>query len=125
MGIKSSQGIFYQKTDEFFEDVTGVTSIVDNFLVYGRTIEEHDANLTRVLERAREKGIRFNPDKCVIGSQEVKYFGHVLTADGLKPDPEKIRAIVEMKAPENKSELETILGMITYLSKFDSNWQKW
>ncbi|XP_060557421.1 uncharacterized protein K02A2.6-like [Ruditapes philippinarum] len=76
MGIKSSQDIFCQKIDEFFEDVTGVMSIVDDLLVYGRTIEEHDANLTRVLDRAREKGIRFNPDKCVIGSQEVKYFGH-------------------------------------------------
>jgi hypothetical protein len=88
MGIKSSQDIFCQKFDEFFEDVTGVTSIVDDLLVYGRTIGEHDANLTRVLDRARENGIRFKLDKCVIGSQEVKYFGDVLTADGLKPDSE-------------------------------------
>ena len=70
--------------------------------------------------RAREKGMKFNPDKCIIGSQEVKYFGHIFTADGLKPDPEKIRLIINMKAPKNRTELETLLGMITYLSKFDA-----
>lgn len=111
---------FVKKIDEFFEDMTGVTSIVDDLLVYGRTIEGYDANLTCVLDRAREKGIRFNPDICIIGSQAVKYFCRVLTADGFMPDPEKVRTIVEMKAPENRSELETLLGMITYLSKFDS-----
>ena len=120
MGIRSSQDLFSRKIDEFFEDLPGVTSIIDDILVFGQTREEHDKQLKDVLQRLPEKGIRFNPEKCVIGSQEVKYFGPILTSEGLKADPEKLRAIVDMKAPENKAELETLLGMITYLSKFDA-----
>ena len=120
MGIRSSQDLFSRKSDEFFEDLPGVTSISDNILVFGQTREEHDKHLKDVLQRLCEKGIPFNPEKCVIGSQEVKYFGHILTLEGLKADPEKVHAIVDMKAPDNKAELETLLGMITYLSTFDA-----
>ena len=58
------------KFNEIFEGLPGMTAIVDIF-IYGRTREEHDRNLRSVLERAREKGIRFNPEKCTIGS--IKY----------------------------------------------------
>ena len=63
----------------------------------------------------------FNKDKLEIASKEVKYFGHILTPEGLKPDPAKIKAIQEMPAPKDKPELQTILGMVTYLSKFAPN----
>lgn len=48
----------------------------------------------------------------------MSYFGHKLTREGLKPDPNKVKAIKEMAPPRSKAELETILGMVTYLSKF-------
>ena len=121
MGIRSSQDIFQRKIDETFENLDGVTSIIDDLLVFGSTRTEHDRNLRNVLERAKAVGLRFNPDKLKIGLTEVKYFGHVISADGLKPDPEKISAILKMRNPENRAELETLLGMITYLTKFSQN----
>jgi len=120
-GIRSSQDEFQRKIDESFEDLKGVVSIVDDILVFGKSREEHDENLKRVLERARQVGIRFNPEKMEIGTNEVKYFGHVVSAEGLKPDPEKVAAIEEMKPPKDRNELETVLGMITYLAKFAPN----
>jgi hypothetical protein len=72
--ICSSQDIFSGKIDEFFEDLTGVTCIPDNMLVYGRTKQENDENLKELLLRVREKGMIFNPDKCIIGANEVKHF---------------------------------------------------
>lgn len=51
------------KVNELFEGLSGVTAIVEDILIFGRTREEHDHNLKNVLERAREKGIRFNPEK--------------------------------------------------------------
>ena len=53
--------------------------------------------------------------------QEVPYVGHALSKDGLKPDPEKIRAVKEMNPPENAKELNTFLGFIQYLGKFMPN----
>jgi hypothetical protein len=121
MGIRSSQDIFQRKIDETFEGLQGVTSIIDDLLVFGSTRAEHDRNLKKVLDRAKAADLRFNPDKLKIGLTEVKYFGHVISADGLKPDPEKISAIIEMKNPANRAKLETLLGMITYLTKFSQN----
>ena len=117
-GLICAQDVFQRKMDEVFEDLNGVTPLIDDVIITGRTREEHDANLRAALTRATEKKLKLNPDKLTVGAQEVKFFGHLLTADGLKPDPDKVKAIVEMPAPKDKKELQTMLGMITYLSKF-------
>lgn len=85
-GLNISQDEFQRKIDESFEGISGVTAIVDDILVFGRTRDEHDENLRPVLKRARERGIKLNPDKCTIGVTEVPYFGHIFTQNGLKID---------------------------------------
>ena len=120
-GIKSSQDIFQQKVDQIFEGLTGVTSIVDDILVFGTTREEHNRNLCAVLERARAKGVRFNPDKMRVCVTEVPFFGHLITAQGLKADPEKVRALYDLPSPQNREQLENVLGMANYLQKFAPN----
>lgn len=124
MGIRSSQDIFNRKIDETFEGLSGVTSIVDDILVWGKTRSEHDHNLKQVLDKARNAGLRFNPEKCKFGLTEVKFYGHIISADGLKADPNKVSAVLDMKTPENRPELKTFLGMITYLTKFAPNLAK-
>ena len=117
-GLISAQDEFQRKMDETFEGIPGVVALIDDILISGTTREEHDQNLRSTLERASEKGLKLNPEKLSIGVQEIDYFGHVISSDGIKPDPKKIKAITEMKAPNDKKELETLLGMVTYLSKF-------
>ena len=99
----------------------GVTSICNDILVFGNTRAEHDRNLTRVLEKSRENGLRYNREKCQIGLTQIMYFGHVICSDGLKADPAKVSAILNMPRPTNLAELGTLLGMITYLTKFQRN----
>lgn len=120
-GIKSAQDEFQKKVDMTYEGLSGVAAIVDDILVFGKTAEEHDENLRKVLQRTREKGIKLNAEKVEIGMSEIHYFGHILSSDGLKPDPGKIEAIREMEAPRNKNELQTILGMVNYLARFAPN----
>ena len=59
--------------------MTGVTAIVDDILVFGKTRAEHDRNLRKVLARAHKRGIKLNTDKVKIGSTEVRYFCNILT----------------------------------------------
>ncbi|RXN13855.1 Retrovirus-related Pol poly from transposon [Labeo rohita] len=117
-GIVSAQDVFQQKIDEICEGLPGVVAILDDILVYGKTKEEHDRNLRTMLVRSREKGVRLNPEKRTVCVPEVSYFGHCLTPDGIKPDPQKVAAIKEMTPPKDRAELETILGMVNYLAKF-------
>ena len=104
--------------DETFEGLPGITHLVDDIIVTGRTQEEHDTNLRAMLERAAAKNLKLNPDKLTVGAQEVEYFGHIISADGLKPDPTKVKAIQDMPPPVDKKELQTMLGMINYPAKF-------
>ena len=120
-GLNCSQDVFQRKIDETFEGMTGVTAIVDDILVFGKTRAEHDQNLRKVLARAHERGIKLNADKLKIGVTEVRYFGNILTQNGLKIDDKKLSAIRQMDAPKGRSELETILGMVTYLTRFAPN----
>lgn len=65
-----------------------------------------------------ERSIKLNPEKLAVCETDVDYFGHIISGEGLKPDPKKVKAISEMQPPKTRSELETVLGMITYLAKF-------
>ena len=114
----SAQDEFQRRVDETYEGLDGVTAIVDDVLVFGQIRAEHDQRLKAMLDRTRERGVRLNPDKCRIGLTEVSYFEHTLSRDGIKPDPNKVKAIREMQPPQSKAELETVLGMINYLSRF-------
>ncbi|XP_060575603.1 uncharacterized protein LOC132733042 [Ruditapes philippinarum] len=100
-------GVFFlfRALEEALIGLEGVATIVDDICVWGSTRESHDRNLVAVLERALNKGIRFNSRKLEVGLTEFSYFGHVLTAEGLKADPAKIEAIKDMRPPTSKSEL--------------------
>ena len=91
--------------------------IVDDILVSGKD-EGHDENLKEVLQKAREVEVKFNLDKYIFGSANVTYFGHLITTDGIEPDPSKAQAIREMPQPSNKDKLATLLGMTSFLFKY-------
>ena len=113
--------VFQQQMSEIFEDIVGVKVIVDDILVWGRDVPELDARMKQVLDRAREANLKLNRKKCQVRKAEVHYVGHLPTKDGLKPDPQKIRAVEAMEQPRNTKELRTFLGFIQYIGKFMPN----
>ena len=98
--------------------------IRDDILVvgYGETDSEallnHDQNVVRLLERAKQVHLKLNKNKVKLRQAEVKFMGHVISRDGLKPDPDKVTAIKNMPKPTTKPEVLTLLGFVNYLSKF-------
>ena len=100
---------------EMFEDIEGVEVVVDDIIIWGTTQEEHDTTLEKVLQRATERNLKLNKDKSQIRLKQISYIGHVLGEDGIKPDPQKVRAISEMERPICKEELQRFLGMATYI----------
>ena len=62
--------------------------------------------------------LSLNPDKIQFKSTDCKFFGHRLTPEGLKPDPEKIRAILAMQPPQSIQQLQSFNGMVNYLKRF-------
>ena len=74
--------------------------------------------MARLLEQVRKANLRLNSSKLNLRKTEVKLMGHLITKDGLKPDPEKIKAVQQMPRPTSKKELLGLLGFVNYLSKF-------
>jgi hypothetical protein len=70
------------------------------------------------LERAKAENVKFNPEKLQYKVKEVKYMGNIVSESGLKPDSEKVRAILDMPLPKSKEELRRFLGMVNFFSKF-------
>ena len=94
---------------------------IDDFLVWGKSKEEHDQRLHAVLKHCEEINLTLNKDKCQLGVSEVTYIGHILNAKGVQPDPEKVKAIQNMPAPQDKKGVERVLGTVNCLAKFIPN----
>ena len=88
-----------------FDDLSGVKTVADDILVYGRNIAEHNHSLEQVLKSSRKVGLKLSRRKMKIMTPEVPYIGHVLKSHGLKPDPSKVRAVEEMPSPAGKPAL--------------------
>ena len=117
-GITSAPEIFQRRMSEVLAGQEGADAIIDDVLIYGKTVAEHDQRLKETLERIKNAGIKLNPDKCEYRKEEIEYFGHKISKAGVQPSPERIRAIREMPPPTNVAELRRIIGMITYLGRF-------
>ena len=67
---------------------------------------------------AYKSSLRFNPSKCVIKSDEIVYFRNVLGHSGVKLDPKKLKAMQDLQYPKDKTELQSFLGMVNFLTWF-------
>ena len=92
--------------------------IADDILTHGETEIQHDGRLLTLLETARMNHLSLNPDKIQFKSTDCKFFGHRLTPEGLKPDPEKIKAILAMQPLQSIQQLQSLNGMVNYLKGF-------
>jgi hypothetical protein len=120
-GIKCAPEVFQRIMDQMIEGIKGAFAVMDDILVAGRNVDEHDQILKQVVERATSYNLQLNPDKVHLRQSSIPYVGHLLTSDGLKPDPEKTRALQDMPAPQNKEDVKRFLGFVTYLGKFIPN----
>jgi recombinational DNA repair protein (RecF pathway) len=79
--------------------------------VYGRTQAEHDENLNFVLQQLNENGLSANRDKCLFNQSTIVLFGLELSANGIKPTHDKIKALREVQVPANATELVNYLAL--------------
>ena len=110
--------------NEALEGLDGVRTIADDIIVFGvghaddEAVVDHDCKLLALLERCRQRHIRLNKDKMKFKLPQQSYVGHAISAEGLKPDPAKVEAILNMPPPADKRGLPRIMGMANYLQKF-------
>lgn len=117
-GVASAPGIFQRAMDTLLQGIEGVCVYLDDILVMGRSVEQHVATLTEVLERLSKANLKLNQPKCIFMASRVEYLGYVIDEQGLHPTSEKVQAIQEAKQPTNVSELKAFIGILNYYGKF-------
>jgi len=81
--------------------------------IAAETDEQHEHTLRKVFRRAREKNVRFNRNKIQLRMQQCKYIGHLLTSEGIRADPNKVKAISDIGSPTDAQDC-----IVSYLSQF-------
>ena len=120
-GITSAPEHFQRRMSDLLSGLDGVVCMMDDVLVHGHTEEEHDERLDKVLRRLEQAGLTLNQEKCKFSQSRVKFLGQVVDQSGIRPDPEKIKAIQSVQSPNNVGEVRRFLGMVNHLSKFSPN----
>ena len=95
-----------------------VIVFIDDILVYSGSSEEHSEHLRIVLQTLREQQLYAKLSKCKFWLNRVAFLGHVISAEGVSVDPQKIEAVVNWKPPNNVSEVRSFLGLAGYYRKF-------
>lgn len=120
-GIKSASEVFQQVNYESFGDIDGVFIVADDMIIAAENKTEHDRILQKVMDRAIRLNVKFNKDKVQYMVKEVKYLGHIISAEGVKPDDSKVTAIQHMPPPTDRKGLQRLLGMTRYLAQYIPN----
>ena len=97
--------MFQQRIVSILGDIPNVVVYMVDILVFAPTQEIHDATLEAVQTALADAGVVLNPDKCTISTDSVKFLGHMVSADGISPDPRKLEALATLQAPTDIAEL--------------------
>ena len=95
---------------------------LDDVIVFGKTLTEHNDRLKTVLTRFRDNNLRVKLAKCVFASPQVTYLGHCISQQGVSPNPTKLTAVAEIPLPSNIKEVRTFLGLTGYYRRFIPNY---
>jgi hypothetical protein len=115
MGIAGSPDIFQEKMSDLMATLEFVRSYLDDLLIITKgSLEDHLENLSMVLTRLQDAGMKINADKSNFCTLEMEYLGYILTRDGIKPQPNKVQAMLALAPPRNVKELRRFLGMVQY-----------
>lgn len=118
-GLKGAPATFQRLMNRVLSGINGSRAFVylDDIIVVRTTMEEHVNRLREVFNRLREFNLQLQPPKCEFLRNEVNYLGHVITENGVKPDPKKIECLVNYPVPKNPKEIKSFLGLIGYYRK--------
>ncbi len=91
---------------------------LDDVIVFEETQDELLSNLSLVLQRYQQAGLTLNPKKCVFLQDSLPFLGHIVSAEGLATDPEKVRVVTEWPTPTSGEETWSFLGLAWYYRAF-------
>lgn len=125
-GLKNAPSTFQRLMNTALSGLQGVHCFVyfDDIVIYSADLPLHIEKLTKVFVKLRNSNLKLQPEKCEFLRKEVAYLGHIISDEGVKPNPEKIRAVSGFPVPKCPKEVKSFLGLASYYRRFISNFSK-
>ncbi|GAB0088390.1 hypothetical protein DMENIID0001_027950 [Sergentomyia squamirostris] len=117
-GVSVAPSIFQNIMDQILAGIEGVVCYLDDLLIYGDNDEHVKKILWEVLGRMNHYNVKINVAKCKFFVDTLKFLGHIISAEGIKPNPEKLTALMDAPQPKNLKQLQAFLGLVNYYGKF-------
>ena len=125
-GLKNAPATFQRLMNEILRDYINKTCVVylDDILIFSTSLTEHIKAIGDIFEVLERKNLKIQIDKCNFLKKETEFLGHVLTKDGMKPNPNKIKIIQDLELPKTEKQIKSFLGMTGYYRKFVKDYAK-
>ena len=122
-GLKNAPATFQRMMDNALRGLIRKQCFVylSDSVVFGSTLQEQNKNMIDLFDRLQKTGLKLQPDKCEYLRPELEYLGHLITKDGVKPNPAKIQAVRDFKTSQNVTQVQSFLGLAGYYRKFIKN----
>ncbi|CAG9101459.1 unnamed protein product [Plutella xylostella] len=113
-GLRNASQTFQRFMHEVLRGIDGCFCFVDDILLHSEDEEQHRALLERVLERLDKYGVTLNVNKCEFGQEKLNFLGYEVSAEGIRPTEERIKAISTFPKPKTVVELRRFLGILNF-----------
>ena len=97
---------------------------IDDVVIYSPTFEQHLIDLKKVFQALRAANLTLKASKCHFCRREMRYLGHIITQQGIKPDPNLIKSVIDFPQPRKIKDVQSFLGLTGYYRRFIKNYAK-
>lgn len=120
-GVNCAPELYQNLMESILSKCVNVVVFIDDIVIFGASEDEHDMAVKNTLKVLNRYGILLNDHKCKFKQREIRFLGHKLSAEGVSPSDDKVKSILQFRAPTSKEELRSFLGLVTYVSRFIPN----
>ncbi|KAG1924662.1 hypothetical protein F2P79_026017 [Pimephales promelas] len=125
-GLSNSPAVFQALVNDVLRDMVDqfIYVYLDDILIFSSSLQEHVQHVRRVLQRLLENGLFVKAEKCDFHAQSVPFLGYIVSSEGMRMDPEKIKAVVDWPSPDSRKALLRFLGFANFYRRFIRNFSQ-
>jgi hypothetical protein len=119
-GLATGAQVLTRLLDQVFQDLKFdfVYHYLDDIVIYSEDFDSHVEHIRLVLERLRQAGLTVKPEKFVLATKEISFLGHLVSADGVRIDPERTKSIRDFPVPKDVKSVSRFVGMVNFYHIF-------